>query len=55
MIKKILDEQQLKSVCDVLAETNSGYTKTQLTRLLQQSGIEAVSDGGSSTAYGYTF
>ncbi len=55
MIKKILDEQQLKAVCDVLAETNSGYTKTQLTRLLQQSGIEAVSDGGSSTAYGYTF
>jgi uncharacterized protein (TIGR02391 family) len=55
MIKKILDEQQLKSVCDVLAETDSGYTKTQLTRLLQQSGIEVVSDGRSGTAYGYTF
>lgn len=55
MIKKILDEQQLKAVCDVLAETDSGYTKTQLTRLLQQSGIEVVSDGRSSTAYGYTF
>lgn len=55
MIKKILDEQQLKAVCDVLAETNSGYTKTQLTRLLQQSGIEVVSDGRSGTAYGYTF
>ena len=39
----------------MLAETDSGYTKTQLTRLLQQSGTEAVSDGGSSTAYGYTF
>lgn len=55
MIKKILDEQQLKVVCDVLAETDSGYTKTQLTRLLQQSGIEVVSDGRSGTAYGYTF
>lgn len=55
MIKKILDEQQLKAVCDVLAETDSGYTKTQLTRLLQQSGIEVVSDGRSGTAYGYTF
>lgn len=54
MIKKTLDEQQLKAICDVLAETSSGYTKPQLSRLLQQSGIEAVSDGRSNTAQGYT-
>lgn len=54
MIKAILDEQQLKAVCDVLAETNLGYTKSELTRLLEQSGIENVSDGRTSSAYGYT-
>ena len=54
MTEKKLDAQQLQAVCDVLAETNLGYTKAHLTRLLQQSGIEPVSDGKSSTAYGYT-
>ena len=54
MVKKNLDEQQLKAVGDVLAETNSGYTKTELTRLLEQSRIEVVSDGRTSNAYGYT-
>lgn len=54
MVKKNLDEQQLKAVCDVLADTNSGYTKKELTRLLEQSRIEVVSDGRTSNAYGYT-
>lgn len=50
---KYLDEQQLKAVCDVLAETNLGYTKTELTRLLQQSKIVIVSDGRVSNGYTY--
>lgn len=50
---KYLDEQQLKAVCDVLAETNLGYTKTELTRLLQQSKIGIVSDGRVSNGYTY--
>lgn len=54
MIKKNLDEQQIKAICDVLAETNLGYTKTELTRLLQQSIIEIVFDDRKSNAYGYT-
>lgn len=54
MIKKILDEQQLKAICDVLGETNLGYTKKELTRLLEQSKIEIVPDGRSNNAYGYT-
>lgn len=54
MVTKIIDQQHLKAVCDVLAETNLGYTKTELTRLLQQSEIEILSDGKSSNAYGYT-
>ena len=54
MVTKIIDQQHLKAVCDVLAETNLVYTKTELTRLLQQSEIEILSDGKSSNAYGYT-
>ena len=53
MVNKQLDEQQLKAVCDVLAETDLGYTKTELTRLLEQSGIEIVSDGKWSNGYIY--
>lgn len=45
MIGKVLNEQQLKAVCDILAETDSGYTKKDLKLLLQQSGIEIVPDG----------
>lgn len=55
MVTKILDSQQLKAVCDVLAETTLGYTKTELTRLLQQSGIEILSDGKSNNGYIYQF
>lgn len=53
MVNKVIDEQQLKAVCDVLGETSRGYTKTELTRLLQQSGIELVSDGRKSNGYTY--
>lgn len=45
MINTKLNEQQLKAVCDVLAETTSGLTRTELTRLLQQTGIELAPDG----------
>ena len=37
MTNKILSPQQLKAVCDILGNTNEGFTKTELTRLLQQS------------------
>ncbi|WP_346936037.1 hypothetical protein [Clostridium sp.] len=53
MITKVIDEQQVKAVCDVLGETSLGFTKTELTRLLQQCGIEIVSDGKSSNGYVY--
>lgn len=55
MVTKVIDSQQLKAVCDVLAETNLGYTKTELTRLLEQTGIEILSDGSSSNANGYVW
>lgn len=53
MINKVIDEQQLKAVCDVLGETNLGYTKTELTRLLEQSKIQIMSDGKSNNGYVY--
>ena len=53
MTRKYLDEQQLKAMCDVLAETSLGYTKTELTRLLQQSKITVLSDGKVSNGYTY--
>lgn len=34
MVTKIIDQKHLKAVCDVLAETNLGYTKMELIRLL---------------------
>lgn len=54
MTSKILDQQQLKAVCDILGHTNEGFTKNELTRLLQQSQIVLVNDGNSSNGYGYT-
>lgn len=53
VINKVIDEQQLKAVCDVLGETNLGYTKTELTRLLEQSNIQIMSDGKSNNGYIY--
>ena len=48
-----LDGQQLKALCDVLAETSSGYTKSELSHLLEQSGIAIVSDGSKTNGYTY--
>jgi TIGR02391 family protein len=50
---KALSEQQIKSICDVLAHTTNGLTKTELTHNLQQSRIEVLDDGSSNNGYGY--
>ena len=42
MTTKILNQQQLKAVCDVLADINRGLTKTEPSRLLQQCQIELI-------------
>lgn len=54
MAGKILDQQQLKAVCDVLAHTSEGFSKSELSRLLQQSQIALVDDGKSNNGYSYT-
>lgn len=54
MTEKILDQQQIKAVCDVLAHTSEGLSKSELSRLLQQSQIALVDDGKSNNGYSYT-
>jgi uncharacterized protein (TIGR02391 family) len=54
MIRKILNEQQLKAICDVLADTSRGLTKKELTRLLEQCQIPVMDDGKSSNGFTYT-
>ena len=49
-----LDQQQLKSLCGVVAHTSEGLTKSELTTLLGQCGICAVDDGSSRNQLGYT-
>ena len=49
-----LNQQQLKSICGVVAHTSEGLTKRELTTLLGQCGICAVDDGSSRNQLGYT-
>lgn len=54
MVSKTLSEQHLKAICDVLADTNKGLTKTEITNLLNQCKVELVDDGHSNNGYIYT-
>jgi len=47
-----LSEQQLKSVCAILADTNRGLTKTELTHTLQHCRIVAIDDGNRNIGNG---
>ena len=40
-----LNEQQLKSICSILADTSRGLTKTELRSTLHNCGIDEVDDG----------
>ena len=53
-ITRSLNQQQLKAVCDIVAHTSQGLTKSELTTLLGQSGICLVDDGSSRNQLGYT-
>ena len=54
MVRKDLNEQQLKAICDVLGDTSRGLTKTELTRLLRQCLIALIDGRKSSNGYTYT-
>jgi uncharacterized protein (TIGR02391 family) len=53
LVSKVLNEQQLKAICNVLADTNEGLTKKEITTLLRQCKIELIDDGYSSNDYAY--
>lgn len=53
-ISKSLNQQQLKALCDIIAHTSQGLTKSELTTLLGQCGIDIVDDGSSRSQLGYT-
>lgn len=53
-VARILNQQQLKAICGIVAHTSEGLTKSELTTLLGQSGICAVDDGFSQNQFGYT-
>ncbi|MBD8069777.1 TIGR02391 family protein [Bacillus sp. PS06] len=55
MVSKTLSEQHLKAICDVLADTNKGLTRTEITNLLNQCKVELVEDGRSNKGYIHTF
>lgn len=52
LINKPLTEQQLKSVCAVLADTNRGLTKTELSKTLQHCRIVSIDDGNRNIGNG---
>lgn len=52
-VVRTLDQQQLKAICDIVAHTSQGLTKSELTTLLGQSGILPVDDGSSRSQLGY--
>lgn len=53
-MNQILDQQKLKAICNVVAHTSQGLTKSELTALLGQYGICGVEDGSSCSQWGYT-
>lgn len=53
MNNKIIDQQQLMALCGVLGDTYNGFTKNELSKLLQQSNINLVDDGSFNNGYIY--
>ena len=49
-----ITQEQLKAISDVLGETNTGLTKSELKTVLGQSGIAAVDDGYRDNGMTYT-
>lgn len=54
-MNKDMNEQQLKAICDVLAHTDKGLTKSELTDILRQHGMIVVDDGSLSNGVTYTY
>jgi uncharacterized protein (TIGR02391 family) len=48
-----INQEHLQAICDILAETSTGLTKTELKTALGQCGIEAVDDGYNKRTWLY--
>lgn len=53
MTKKHLPEQQVKAICDILADTDRGLTKSEIGTILGQCRIQVQNDGSSSNGLYY--
>lgn len=53
-MQKIISKEQLQAICDILADTSSGLTKTELTKILIQCNIEKFDDGSRNDGFTYT-
>ena len=51
---EVISQEQLKAICDIIADTSNGLTKNELKLVLGQSGIEAVDDGYRTDGLTYT-
>ncbi|MDR1839413.1 MAG: TIGR02391 family protein [Treponema sp.] len=49
-----ISQEQLQAICNILADTNTGLTKTELTTVLRQVEIETVDDGYKNNGFFYT-
>jgi uncharacterized protein (TIGR02391 family) len=49
-----IGQEQLKALCNIIAETNTGLTKSELTLVIGQSDIAAVDDGKRNNGFTYT-
>ena len=53
MNTKLMPQQHIKALCDVLADTNYGLTKSEITLKLGQCSISAVDDGYRTNGFYY--
>lgn len=54
-MNRIISDQELHALCAVLADTNNGLTKSELTQTLSESGIAAVDDGHRTIGNGLVY
>ena len=50
---KQLNQQQISAICDVIAETNKGLSKSVLEKILSQNNITILDDGKRQNNFGY--
>lgn len=50
---KRINQNELKAICAILADTNTGFSKTELKKFLSDSNIKAVDDGSYNNGITY--